>query len=301
MNVISNTTIITDSLASWHKSQSTFQFQGHDIAYHVQGKEGAPCLLLIHGYPTASWDWHNQWAALTQHFKVFTLDMLGFGFSDKPQNVTYTIIMQADLLTHFLNLFNVKATHILSHDYGDTVAQELLARSNLNEPHAIKIQSVCFLNGGLFPETHKPVLLQKLLLSPIGALVSRLANYKSFKRNFDNICATPLAEKELKELWQLIAYKQGKPVMAKLIYYITERKLHRARWVSALQQADIPMRLICGMDDPVSGRHMVKRYRELIINPDIIELEGVGHYPQLEQPNQVIKCFIEFHRLKVTH
>ncbi|MGE6447366.1 MULTISPECIES: alpha/beta fold hydrolase [unclassified Pseudoalteromonas] len=140
---------------------------------------------------------------------------MGFGFSDKPQNVTYTIIMQADLLTHFLNLFNVKAKHILSHDYGDTVAQELLARSNLNEVHGIKIQSICFLNGGLFPETHKPVLLQKLLLSPIGALVSRLANYKSFKRNFDNICAVPLTEKELNELWQLIAYKQGRPVMAK--------------------------------------------------------------------------------------
>ena len=227
--------------------------------------------------------------------------MLGFGFSDKPQNVTYIINMQADLLTHFLQLFNVKAAHILSHDYGDTVAQELLARSNLNEAYAIKIQSVCLLNGGLFPETHKPVFLQKLLLSPIGALVSRLANYKSFKRNFDNICATPLAEKELNELWQLIAYKQGKPVMAKLIYYITERKLHRARWVGALQHAEIPMRLICGMDDPVSGRYMVKRYRELIINPDIIELEGVRHYPQLEQPIQVTQLFFDFHRQKVKH
>ncbi|CAD2224382.1 Mesoderm-specific transcript homolog protein (fragment) [Pseudoalteromonas sp. 3J6] len=215
MNVISNTTIITDSLESWHKSQSTFKFQGYEIGYHVQGKQDAPCLLLIHGYPTASWDWHNQWAALTQHFKVFTLDMLGFGFSDKPQNVTYTINMQADLLTYFLKVLNVKAAHILSHDYGDTVAQELLARSNLNEPHAIKIQSVCFLNGGLFPETHKPVLLQKLLFSPIGALKSRLANYKSFKRNFDNMCSIPLAEKGLNELWQLIEYKQGRPVMAK--------------------------------------------------------------------------------------
>ncbi|MCK8125729.1 alpha/beta hydrolase [Pseudoalteromonas sp. 2CM39R] len=164
-NTISNTTIITDSLASWHNSQSTFEFQGNDIAYHVQGKEGAPCLLLIHGYPTASWDWHNQWAALTQHFKVFTLDMLGFGFSDKPQNVTYTLNMQADLLTRFLKLLNVKVAHILSHDYGDTIAQERLAKSNLNELHAIKVQSVCFLDGGLFPETHKPVFLQSCYLA----------------------------------------------------------------------------------------------------------------------------------------
>ncbi len=49
---------------------------------------------------------------------------------------------------------------------------------------------------------------------------------------------------------------------------------------------------------PFSGRHMVKRYRELIINPDIIELEGVGHYPQLEQPIQITQSFFEFHTLK---
>lgn len=89
--------------------------------------------------------------------------------------------------------------------------------------------------------------------------------------------------------------------MAKLIYYITERKLHRARWVGALKHAEIPMRLICGMDDPVSGRYMVKRYRELIINPDIIELEGVRHYPQLEQPIQVTQLFFDFHRQRVKH
>ena len=105
----------------------------------MQVEEGSPCLLLIHGYST------NQWAELTQHLKVFTLDMLGFGFSDKPQNVTYIINMQADLLTRFLKLLNVKIAHVLSHDYGDTIAQERLAKSNLNELHGIKVQSVCLL------------------------------------------------------------------------------------------------------------------------------------------------------------
>ncbi|WP_212751306.1 hypothetical protein [Pseudoalteromonas sp. S1609] len=47
------------------------------------------------------------------------------------------------------------------------------------------------------------------------------------------------------------------------------------------------MRLICGMQEPVAGRHMVIRSRELIINPDIIELKGGGHSPQLAQPIQI--------------
>lgn len=294
MNVLDNTVNITDSLAAWYENRSTFEFKGHHISYHVQGKEDGPCLLLIHGYPSASWDWHNQWPELIKHFKVFTLDMLGFGFSDKPRDIHYKITTQADLLTHFMRLFKVNSVQVLSHDYGDTVAQELLARCCLNEKNALKIERLCLLNGGLFSETHKPVLLQKLLLSPLGFFVSRLASFKRFKLNFDHICAIPLNEKVLQELWSLINYKQGKLVMAKLIHYITEREQWRARWVGALQQTDIPVRLICGMEDPVSGRHMVARYNELISCPDVIALEGVGHYPQLEHPKRVTQHSLDF-------
>lgn len=288
---------ITQSLQHWEKHRSVFEFDGHEISYHVQGPIDAPCLLLIHGYPTASWDWHYQWPELVKHFRIFTLDMLGFGFSDKPQNIQYKISTQADIFTYFLQLFKVNKVHILSHDYGDTVAQELLARSYHGEANAIEVESLCLLNGGLFPETHKPVLLQKLLLSPIGPVISRLANYKKFKKNFDHICDTPLKELELKELWQLIEHNDGRPVMAKLIRYISERKLYRERWVGALQHTQIPLRLICGVEDPISGQHMIDRYKELIPEPDVISLAAVGHYPQLEQPQQVTQSFLEFHSL----
>ena len=290
--------MIALSLNTWHQFRSTFEYQGNKISYHVQGPKDAPCLILIHGFPTASWDWHLQWHELTKHFRVFTLDMLGYGYSDKPKNIRYSIATQADIVTYFLKQFDVAEVHIFSHDYGDTVAQELLARNNLAEPNAINILSVCLLNGGLFAEAHQPLFLQKLLLSPIGGIVANLANFNQFKKNFDRICVMPLAEEKLKEMWQLIAYNNGKPVLAKLIHYIPERVEFRERWVGALQNTTAPVRFICGMEDPISGRHMVEHYRELINEPDIVELEGVGHYPQLESPELVLSSFLEFHRIK---
>ena len=199
----------------------------------------------------------------------------------------------------YLKKLNIKDVHVLSHDYGDTVAQELLARSLHQEPGAIKILSLCLLNGGLFPETHKALLLQKLLLSPIGPLVARLASYRKFKKNFAYICAVPLSENELATLWRLVEFNNGKPILAKLIGYMNERKQFRERWVGALQKSTIPIRLIDGLQDPISGAHMVKRYRELIQQPDIIELQGVGHYPQLEAPKQVLKHFLDFHEITI--
>ena len=56
------------------------------------------------------------------------LDFLGFGFSDKPENHTYTISEQAIVVEALLLNLGVKSCHILSHDYGDTVALEILAR-----------------------------------------------------------------------------------------------------------------------------------------------------------------------------
>ena len=297
------------SIKEWQSSGQSFDFEGlldsYKVFYQVQGPKDAPALLLIHGYPSASWDWHLQWPTLIEHFQVITLDMLGFGFSDKPaglskdSSVQYSIHTQADIFTALLKKLNIQDVHILSHDYGDTVAQELLARSLNQEQGAIKILSLCLLNGGLFPETHKALLLQKLLLSPIGPLIARLASYKKFKKNFAHICAVPLGENELATLWHLVEFNNGKPILAKLIGYMNERKQFRERWVGALQKSTIPIRLIDGMQDPISGAHMVKRYRELIQQPDIIELQGVGHYPQLEAPQQVLEGFLNFHNIKI--
>jgi pimeloyl-ACP methyl ester carboxylesterase len=64
--------------------------------------------------------------------------------------------------------------------------------------------------------------------------------------------------------------------------------------VGALQQARVPLRFINGPEDPVSGRHMAERYRELVPNPDVVLLEGIGHYPQLEAPEAVLAAFLAF-------
>jgi pimeloyl-ACP methyl ester carboxylesterase len=47
--------------------------------------------------------------------------------------------------------------------------------------------------------------------------------------------------------------------------------------------------------DPVSGRHLADRYRELVPAADVVVLEGVGHYPQLEAPESVCAAFLAFH------
>lgn len=280
---------------TWRAAGTYFDYRGHRIFYR-DSESAKPPLLLIHGFPTASWDWHPLWGALVSPFRLIAPDMIGFGYSAKPRRYGYTIHDQADLHAALCAQLGVTEAHVLAHDYGVSVAQELLARHQAGEG-ALRLRSVCFLNGGLFPETHRPRTVQKLLLSPLGPLVSRLMNEKGFRKSFSAVFGpkTQPSDAELKAFWALIAENQGQRVMHELIRYILDRRQHRERWLKAMQMTRVPLRVINGPEDPVSGAHMVKRYRELIPAPDTVSLPGIGHYPQVEAPRAVLEAFLKFH------
>jgi pimeloyl-ACP methyl ester carboxylesterase len=279
-------------LSIWRTRGQTFNFKGHAIRYWTAG-EGEP-LLLIHGFPTASWDWHFLWQPLATRYRLIACDMLGFGDSAKPPRHVYSLIQQADLQQALLHhLDETRPIHILAHDYGDSVAQELLARHHEGR---FAMASCVFLNGGLFPETHRQVLAQKLLLSPLGWMFSRMFDRDGLANNFSKIFGpnTGPSESELDDLWSLITANKGGRILHRLIRYIPERVEQRERWVGAMQTEGVRLRVIDGAVDPISGTHMVERYRQLIPDADTVLLEGIGHYPQLEAPSLVLRHYLAF-------
>ncbi|RAI71328.1 MULTISPECIES: alpha/beta fold hydrolase [Pseudomonas] len=279
-------------LCVWRKRSQAFVFRGQSIRYWAAG-QGEP-LLLIHGFPSASWDWHYLWQPLTQRFRVIACDMLGFGDSAKPANHEYSLLEQADLQQALLEHLNVEQpVHLFAHDYGDSVAQELLAR---HYESRVELASCVFLNGGLFPETHRPVLMQKLLLSPLGWMIGRAFSRDGLVRSFRQIFGpqTRPSESQMDDFWSLVESHRGPRIMHKLIAYIPERRVWRNRWVSAMQRGEVPLRVIDGGVDPVSGVHMVERYRELIPEADTVVLPDIGHYPQIEAPGEVLKHYLAF-------
>ncbi|MGA4636246.1 alpha/beta fold hydrolase [Pseudomonas solani] len=279
-------------LGDWRAQGRDLLFHRHRIRYWEAG-QGEP-LLLIHGFPTASWDWHYIWGPLAERYRVIACDMLGFGDSDKPRGHDYRLLEQADLQLALLRHLGIAGpVHLLAHDYGDSVAQELVARHHEGR---CALGSCVFLNGGLFPETHRPVLVQKLLLSPLGPLIGRGFSRAKLGANFGKVFgpATQPSEAELDDFWSLIAQQQGPRVMHRLIRYIPERREQRDRWVAAMQKGGLPLRVIDGAVDPISGAHMVARYRELIPQPDTVLLDGIGHYPQTEAPDAVLEHYLAF-------
>ena len=285
-------------ISEWYNdSADYFTFDGYQYFYKTAGSQG-DYLLLVHGFPTSSWDWHKIWPALSKKYRLIAPDMLGFGYSDEPNGINYTIHQQARMHEALLKHLDVSDCHILAHDYGDTVTQEMLAtfqdRKSSND-HSLIYHSICLLNGGLFPEMHRAVLTQKILHSPIGFLFNKALNKASLRKNFDKVFGVVKAtDQEIDEFYDVMNYNNGRSNMHRLIKYIRDRREHRERWVGALQKAEIPIRLIDGPLDPVSGMHLVEYYNKMIPNPDTVVIEGAGHWPQTENPEELLKAYFEF-------
>lgn len=281
---------------AWRAAGHWFEWRGHRVFYREQGT-GEP-LLLLHGFPTSSWDWRHVWDALVRRYRVVAFDYVGFGFSDKPTEGPYSIFAYADQAEALLAKLGIERVHLLAHDLGDTVAQELLARhrERAGRTGFTALASVCMLNGGIFPESHRPRLIQKLLDSPVGFLVARLNGRKQFGRSLSRVFGphTQPSVAELDGFWECASGGNGLRNYHLLIRYMRERRRYRDRWVAPVLDGAVPFAFIDGHLDPVSGKHVVDRLRAVRPGAEIYDLPQVGHYPQVEAPAETLRAYTAF-------
>lgn len=290
------------NLTEYKQHAQYLEILGRRIAYWTTARsESKETLLFIHGFPSAAWDWHPIWEPLSEQYHLIALDLLGYGLSEKPHPHNYTLVEQAEIIDELMAFLEISECHILAHDYGDSVAQELLFRCH-KKRLSFEIESLVFLNGGLFSEVHRALFTQKLLKSPIGPLVANLLSAKSLDKSFTRIFGknTPPKKEEISALWALMQNNDGARVVPSILKYIDERLQRRADWLEAMTQTSIPQAFINGKEDPISGEHMRQRYEQLIPNPVTFSLD-FGHYPQLELPDEVLKCFAEFQEQITSH
>jgi len=279
---------------NWRQNAKYFDFQGQQIAYWTGGNTNARPLLLVHGYPTCAWDWTRVWDQLGADYHLIACDMLGFGLSDKPKS-GYSIHRQTDLQEALLEHLDVSEFDALVHDYGVSVGQELLARQQ-DGLGAQGVGRMVFLNGGIFPDQHRPRPMQKLGVSPFGFVLSLLISRHSFGKSFSEIFGpdTQPTPQELDHFWEFISHNSGNRIMHKLLHYISDRVAHKDRWEAALVGAQEKIGLINGALDPVSGKHAYDKWRKVVPEARHHLILTVGHYPQVEAPTEVVTKVLEW-------
>jgi pimeloyl-ACP methyl ester carboxylesterase len=275
------------SAEAWERSGGRRRLAGIDvftIEIDPVGGELHEPLLVIHGYPTCSYDFRHVVGRLSENRRVLLLDLPGFGLSEKP-DIRYSIELHADVVSAYTAELGCVRLALLTHDMGDTVGGELLARQTEGR-WPVEVTRRILTNGSIYLELAHLTAGQQLLLSlpderlkeGIGrdSLQAALAATMSEGSTAARADVGPDAE--------LICRREGNAMLARTIRYIEDRRRAEDRYTGALETHPSPLGVIWGEDDPIAVIEMTGRLKQRRADADVSVLAGVGHYPMLEAP-----------------
>ena len=275
--------------AAWRAQATPLAVAGRSVATYDLGNPAGAVSTFLHGYPSASVDIAAVLEQLGPGHRVVTLDLPGFGASDKPPGYRHTIHAAADAVEALWASLGITSTLVVAHDYSVSVAQELLAR-RAEGGLPVELTGVVWMNGGLYPDLHRPTVGQQLLLDPEqGAAFAAGMTEELFVGGIAGTWGerVPFDTDAVAAIWASMDDGGGGQLMHELLHYIADRREHADRWSAALESADLPMTFVWGDLDPVSGAHMIARVEERIPTADVRRLADVGHWPLLEAPDEV--------------
>jgi pimeloyl-ACP methyl ester carboxylesterase len=272
----------------WRRRGEEIEFRGRRIHTMVRPGRG-PLVVLLHGFPSSSYDWRALLERLDPGRAVACFDFLGFGLSDKPADHVYGLGWQADLTAAVVEHAGGGPVHLVAHDMGTSVATELMARELRGEAAGLELAGALLFNGSMLIHLSSPTTGQRLLRSPVGPLFARLMNGASFRRQFARIFSDghPLSREEADDQWELLAHGGGNRIAHRLVEYMAERERLTDRWHGALRDWPGELRLCWGLLDPVATPPVLAGLRELRPGVPVEEWPDLGHYPQLEDPARV--------------
>ena len=259
------------------------------------GAEAHEPLLVLHGFPTSSFDFTAVLDPLRRGRRLLLLDGLGYGLSAKP-DLPYTLALQADVVAAFVAQLGLTRLSLLTHDLGDTVGGELLAR-RAEGTWAVEIVRRVITNGSIYIEQAHLTDGQQFLLGlpdeklPADAPVTAATLTRSLRETFSPEAVLPpdgSPDDLLPHTVEQIMRDEGHLLLPRLIRYIEERRLHQARFTGAIESDPSPLHIVWGVDDPIAVTSMVDTLRTARPEVTVDLLEGVGHYPMVEAPDRFL-------------
>ena len=256
----------------------------------ARGSELQAPLLVLHGFPTSSLDFHQVVDAWAANRRVLLFDMLGYGLSDKP-DIAYRFDHQADIAMAFIDSLGVDQLELLTHDVGDTLGGELLARQ-LEGAWAVEITGRVVTNGSIYMDLVQLSVGQTNLLglpdqrlnpdSPLDQ-ASVMAGVEATFSPGSEVGADELAAQ-----WEMIARHQGQLLLPRTVRYIEERRRLEARYTGAVETHPSRLTVVWGTDDPIAVPDMAERLVGAVPGATLHRLDGVGHYPMVEAPERFL-------------
>ena len=170
-----------DSYADHRNQQQLLETDDGNIAFTDHGS--GPVIVLLHGVPTSSWMYRKVVPLLQDDMRVITVDFLGYGSSDKPEDggETYSAAAQARRVQAVLDHVQVEDHALLMHDMGGLVAWEMLAAEPETVSHLVVLNTIVSETGFNRPNLKAGAVTRQITKAYTGALTSVAILENTFK------------------------------------------------------------------------------------------------------------------------
>lgn len=287
---------VAERLAAWEAEGERIDAGGHQVWTArfpaADPSAGNPPLLVLHGFPTCAYDWRPVLPALRAERDVVVVDVRGFGLSDKPDH-RYSIAAYADDAEAAIAHHGLVGGEVdlVTHDMGDTVGGELLART-LDGDLDLHLRRRVVTNGSIYIGMAQLTAGQEMLLSLPDAredLVGAdegVAFRGGVTATFAPDRPAEVDDVEIDVVVALAVRERGLSLLPRTIRYIEDRRANEDRFTGAIESHPSPVGVVWGELDPVAVHAMAERFVEARADAPLVTLEGIGHYPMVEAPGR---------------
>ncbi len=254
---------------------------GVKLHYVCEGQ--GPDLLLMHGMAANIYCWRKLIPLLSQHFKVWAVDLRGYGLSDKPLNEPYDLKTQAKFMLKFIHQEIGEKCVLVGSSMGGAICLE----AALSEPQTVSALGLLSPAYDSSIVVYDPRVFRKFLKLSIGLanpwMASRMMKYiygpktKYTRENILNYLRPYL--KNTKSIYALV------DSMACL----TDKTLK-----DRIGEIKIPTVILWGVNDYVVSFSLSKYIQKTISHSQLFVHDSAGHHIQEEEPEWVSEKMTEF-------
>ena len=261
---------------------SSFDLNGHTIAYDDVGPRDARAIVLLHGFPLNRSMWRGQFEALSQTHRVVAVDVRGHGESSVTQG-TVTMAEMADDVSELLKELKIATAVIGGLSMGGYVAWEFWRR------HRQQLSALILCDTRAVADTEDVARAREIMAAQVVTAGAEMAE----KSMLGKLMGPNTYESQpdiVEQVRHMILATDVEAIAA------TQRGMaKRIDMTSHLADVDVATLVLCGVDDVISPPEEMKGFAAKMPNAQFVQIENAGHLAPLEQPtatNQAIQDFL---------
>jgi len=271
----------------------TASIHGHAICYATAG-DGPP-VVLVHGFGTSMAIYARQIRALSGRFRVFALDLLGHGFSEKP-DIDYTPEVYLDLLSGFLDAQGIDAAHFVGHSMGGllSICLATVAPGRVRRLVLLNSSSPLFRperQMRLYEKSLRRPWLWKRIWETFEVVIPLLP--ASFERKTQDRMACDTEAIPPAWIRHQVAVRRSKG-FARMVASTMAGWARIAEYEDAVRKIPHPALLVSGDGDRIVPLEHGRLLARTLPDATLEVLPGCGHMSTLERPEQTAGMILDF-------